>query len=199
MLVLNRRPGESILVEGGLVLSVLRVANQVVWLKIAGETIAPPVLLGVTAVSHEELRLEIGAPLRAWVDEDGVRVEVASGGHLSVVKHATLSFLCRPGHVARVGEGLELWVEPTERGHPALTLAGPAVGAQVRLAMIRLTKACARIGVDAPGLRVHRKELWEELVAANTAAAGTSDDLAEPQPQITRPRAAGGEPLRAAF
>lgn len=198
MLVLNRRPGESIVVEGDLDISVLRGANHVVWLRIAGKRIAPSVLLGVTAISPEELRLEIGAPLRARVDERGVSVEVAGSGHLSVVRRATLSFLCRPGHVAEVGDGLELSVEPTERGHPALTLAGPAVGAQVRLAMIRLTKTCARIGVDAPGLRVHRKELWEELVAANTAAAGTGDDLAAPKPQITRLRA-GDVPLPVAF
>ena len=198
MLVLNRRPGESIHVEGDIDISVLRATHESVWLRIAGERIAPSVLLGVTALSPVELRLELGAPLRAWVDDHEVRIEVAGHGHLSAVTHATFSFLCRPGQAARVGEGLELGVEPTEHGHPCLLLGGEAVGASLRIALIRMAKSCVRLGIDAPGLRVHRKELWEALVAANTAAAGTAGDLSDAQPGITGPRG-DDVPLRAAF
>ena len=198
MLVLNRRPGESIYVEGDIDISVLRATHQAVWLRIGGERIAPSVILGATALSAEELRLEVGAPLRAWVGDHEVRIEVASRGHLSVEKHATFSFHCRPGQVAKVGEGLELGVGPTERGHPCLTLGGEAVGAQLRLALIRLARSCVRLGIDAPGLRVYRKELWEALVAANTAAAGTGGDLSDAQSRLTRSRG-DDAPLRAAF
>ena len=198
MLVLNRRPGESIYVEGDIDISVLRATHQSVWLRIAGERIAPSVLLGATVLSPEELRLEVGAPRRAWVDDQGVRVEVAGHGHLSVVTHATFSFLCRPGQAATVGEDLQLGVGPTEHGHPCLLLGGEAVGAPLRLALIRLANSCVRLGIDAPGLRVHRKELWEALVAANTAAAGTGNDLSDAEPEITLPRG-DDAPLRAAF
>ncbi len=198
MLVLNRRPGESIFVEGDIEIAVLRATHQAVWLRIAGARIAPAVLLGATALSAEELRLEVGAPLRAWVDDHEVRIEVASRAHLSAAKHATFSFHCRPGQVAKVGGGLELGVGPTERGHPCLTLGGEAVGVQLRLALIRLARSCVRLGIDAPGLRVYRKELWEELVTVNTAAAGTGGELGDTQPGFTRPPG-DDAPLRAAF
>lgn len=181
VLVLNRRPGESILVEDDIDISVLRGGNESMWLRIASPKIAPSVLLGATAVSTSELRLEIGAPRKAWIDEEGVHVEVAEGAHPAVAGHATISFFCRPGQIAKVGAGLELGVGPTERGHTCLTLDGPAIGVQIRLALIRLSKSCVRLGVDAPGRRVYRKELWEALVAANTAAAGTGDDLSDLQ------------------
>ena len=198
MLVLNRRPGESIYVEGDIDICFLRATHQTVWLRIAGGRITPSVLLGATALSAEELRLEVGAPIRAWVDDHEVRIEVANRGHLSVETHATFSFLCRPGQVAKVGEGLELGVGPTERGHPCLTLGGEAVGAQLRLALIRLARSCVRLGIDAPGLRVYRRELWEAVVASNTAAAGTQGGLCDAQSPLTRPRD-DDAPLRAAF
>jgi sRNA-binding carbon storage regulator CsrA len=198
VLVLNRRPGESIYVEGGIDIAVLRSTHQAVWLRIAGETISPAVLLGATALSAEELCLEVGAPLRAWVDDHEVRVEVASRGQLSVERHATFSFYCRPGQVAKVGEGLELGVAPTERGHPCVTLGGKAIGVQLRLALIRLARSCVRLGIDAPGLRVYRRELWEALIAANTAAAGTDVDAPGVDARVIRPHG-DDAPLRAAF
>jgi len=191
VLVLNRRPGESILVEEGIDICVLQAGTDSLFLRIAAPRVDPSVVLGATAVSTRELRLQIGAPSKAWIDEDGVHVEVAGGGHPATAGHATLSFSCRSGLVARVGEGLELGVGPTERGHPCLTLDGPAVGVQVRLALIRLSKSCVRLGVDAPGRRVYRKELWDAVVAANTAAAGTGVDVAGLSRRPGRPPAAG--------
>jgi sRNA-binding carbon storage regulator CsrA len=174
VLVLNRRRGESIYVEEDIDICVLRSTHQAVWLRIAGERIAPPLLLGATALSSEEVRLEIGAPLRAHVDGHEVRIEVASPGQLSVAAHATLSFHCRPGHVAKVGGDLEVGVGPTEHGHPSLTLGGRVIGTHLRLALIRLSTSCVRLGIDAPGRRVYRKELWDALVATNTASADAS-------------------------
>lgn len=179
VLVLNRRPGESVLIEGDLVITVLSARERAVWLKVAGPEIARPLLLGVSAVSTNETRLEIAAPIAATVDESGVCVELAGPDHPAVASRTTLSLVLLAGNRVNVGAKLEVGVAPSEHGHPCLVLGGPAIGPELRVACIRPAGSCVRLGVDAPGRRVYRMELWEALVAANQAAAGAEDDLFE--------------------
>lgn len=179
MLVLNRRPGESVLIEDDLVVTVLSARESTVWLRVLSPKITLPFLLGVSAISPTETRLEIGAPISATFDEHGARVEVGGPDHPSVAAKTTLSLVLRPGHRLNVAALLEVGVAPSERGHPCIVLGGPAIGPEVRVACIRPVRSCVRLGIDAPGRRVYRMELWEALVAENQAAAGTDDDWSD--------------------
>ncbi len=65
----------------------------------------------------------------------------------------------------------------TDHSRPYLVLGGPAIDTELKIAFIRPVGNSVRLGVDAPGRRIYRKELWEALVAANRAALGADGDL----------------------
>jgi sRNA-binding carbon storage regulator CsrA len=170
VLVLNRRQGESIVVEGCVVVRVLSVKGRTVWLQIAPRD-HPTLVLAAAVHSPDTMRLEIAAPSSYMSDDGGIRVELAQSVHAAAQARATVSFLCGARQRVSVGDRIELAVSPSDREHPNLALRGSAIGDELRLALIRPIGNCIRIGVDAPGRRVYRKELWEALVAENTAAA----------------------------
>ncbi|MGH9082841.1 MAG: carbon storage regulator [Acidimicrobiales bacterium] len=177
MLVLNRRPGESIVIEQGIHLTVLSVTDHRAWLGIEAPGVDPPVRVSATAVSEDGARLEIGAPTSIAVDGDDVRVEVGGEGHPSLATQATFSLARRVGQSLAVGDGLRVGIGSVAKGNPCLTIEGPSFGSGVRITLIRPAGSYVRIGVEAPDRRVYRKELWDDVVAANRAAAGEGDDL----------------------
>ena len=51
------------------------------------------------------------------------------------------------------------------------------INGDIRITVVSIRGNQVRIGVEAPERRVYRKELWDDMVAANKAAAGEGDDL----------------------
>lgn len=182
MLVLNRRAGESIVIEDGIQLSVLSVTDRKVWLCIEAPGVDPPVRVSASAVSETEARFEIGAPISVAIDDKEARVEVARGGHPSIQAQATIGFNRRVGESVVVGDGLRVGLASLTKGNPSLTLEGPDMADGLTITLIRPVGRYVRIGVDAPDRRVYRKELWDDVMAANKAAAGDADlsSLLEP-------------------
>ncbi|MGH8980136.1 MAG: carbon storage regulator [Acidimicrobiales bacterium] len=185
MLVLNRRAGESIVIENGVQLSVLSVSDHKVWLCIEAPGVEPAVRVSATAVSETEARIEIGAPVAVEIDDQGARVEVASAGHPSIQAQATVGFNRRVGESVAVGDGLRVGLASLTKGNPSLMLEGPDMADGLTITLIRPVGRYVRIGVDAPQRRVYRKELWDDVMAANKAAAGDEDltSLLEPSSQ----------------
>lgn len=178
MLVLNRHFGESIIIEGGVTITVLSAENRTVWLRVAGEKLSPSLLVGACCTSSVSMRLSIGAPLSMVIDEPGVRVQLAGQDHPSRRSQAVVSFYRTSGEEVLLSNGAVLRVKGTEHEHPNLVLSGDPLGGEISLAFIRPVGSWIRLGVDAPQRRVYRKELWEEIVASNSAALDEEDDLA---------------------
>lgn len=183
MLVLNRHFGESIIIEGGISVTVLSAKDRTVWLKVEGDVLYPPLFLGALGTSPTSMRLSIGSPLSMLVAEAGIRVALASGDHPSRPSQTLVSFECRTGDEVFVDNGIVLGVKATEHEHPNLILSGESLGEAVALAFIKPFGNWVRLGVDAPGRRVYRKELWEELTASNVAAVTSDDDLSDLLPK----------------
>jgi sRNA-binding carbon storage regulator CsrA len=174
MLVLNRRPGESIVIEHGVQVSVLSVTDRKVWLCIEAPGVDPPVRVSAIAVSDTEARIEIGAPVSMSLEDGQVRVEVARPGHPAIHAQATVGLNRRIGESVAVG-ALRVGLGSLAKGNPSLTIEGPSIADGLRITLIRPVGSYVRIGVEAPDRRVYRKELWEEVMAANRAAAGDGE------------------------
>lgn len=187
MLVLNRRAGESIVIEDGVHLSVLSVTDRKVWLCIEAPGIDPPVRVSATAVSETEARIEIGAPVSVAIDHEEARVQVASAGHPSIHAQATIGFNRRVGESVAVGDGLRVGLASLAKGNPSLSLQGPSMADGLTITLIRPVGRYVRIGVDAPDRRVYRKELWDDVMAANQAAAGDGDLTSLLEPPVPGP------------
>lgn len=195
MLVLNRRPGESIVIEHGVQVSVLSVTDRKVWLCIEAPGVDPPVRVSATAVSDTEARIEIGAPVSMTLEEGHVRVDVAQPGHPAMHAQATVGLNRRIGETVAVGDALRVGLGSLAKGNPSLTIEGPNIADGLRITLIRPVGNYVRIGVEAPDRRVYRKELWEDVMAANRAAAGEGDlsallDAAPPHGPDTDERSA---------
>jgi len=177
MLVLNRRPGESIAVEGGIHLTVLSVADHHVDLEVTAPGVDHPVRLSSAAISDEAARLEVGPPTSVHFGADGVGIAVAGAEDPSAAVGAMLSLVRRLGESVTINDGLTVTVSAISKGNPCLEMDGPGIGFAVTVTVLRTMGSYVRIGIDAPAdRRVFRKELWEDLAAANRAAVGGVDD-----------------------
>lgn len=175
MLVLNRRPGESIVIEHDVHVSVLSVSDRKVWLSIEAPGVDPPVRFSATAVSETEARIEIGAPVSVSIGEGDAHVEVASPGHPAIEAQATVGLNRRIGESVAVGASLRVGLGSLAKGNPTLAIDGPTIAPGLRITLIRPVGSYVRIGVEAPDRRVYRKELWDDVMAANRAAAGDDE------------------------
>jgi|HubBroStandDraft_6_1064221.scaffolds.fasta_scaffold400432_3 sRNA-binding carbon storage regulator CsrA len=177
MLVLNRRPGESIVVEGGIDVTVSSVVDRKVHLRVTAPGLDQPLRLSSTALSGDEVRLEVGSPTSVRIDADEVQVDVAGDDEPAVAVDAMLSLVRRIGESVTIGDGLTVTVSAVSKGNPCLDITGPAIGFSVTVTVLRTMGSYVRVGIDAPAdRRVFRKELWDDVAAANRAAA---DDAAD--------------------
>jgi sRNA-binding carbon storage regulator CsrA len=176
MLVLNRRPGESIIIEHGIDLSLLSTEGHKVWLGVTVPGITSSVRLSPAAASASDVRLEIAAPLTVRVEEERAYVEVAPLGHPSHDCRTTFALHRKVGQSIDFGAELSVRVSSLARGNPSLALEGPTIGTGLVVTVIRQVGSYVRIGIDAPGRRVYRKEIWDQVVEENRAAA--AGDLA---------------------
>lgn len=178
MLVLNRRPGESIIIEPGVIVTVLSVAERRVWIRVDAPEMAP---LRISAVlgAPTEARLEVGPLAGVSFDDGGVSVTVGHPSHAAAALGATLALNCRPGEGVTVAGGARVGIASVAKGNPCVALSGTAIGGELRLTLIRPAGNYVRLGVDAPDRRVFRRELWDSVQAR---------DGADRPAAVTRPR-----------
>lgn len=163
MLVLNRRPGESIIIEPDIRATVLSVGDGRAWIGFHAPGILPDLRLTATVVSPEEARLEIGPLVSLEFGGDGVHMQSAPPSHPAAEMQAGIS-LCRGvGQRIDIDDGLWLEVGSLPKGNPSIAFGGLDVGEPFTIAIIRPAGSYVRIGVEAPGRRVYREELWETV------------------------------------
>jgi sRNA-binding carbon storage regulator CsrA len=173
VLVLNRRSGESIVIEGDVHLDVVAIMGRNAWLSIVAPGLDTPVHFCATTAGDDVVRIEIARPVSFAFDLDGPHVEVAEAGQPADVMNSVVGLDLRVGEFVAVGDGLRLGAGSTTKGNATVVLCGPRIGAAFRVTLIRLMGSHVRLGIDAPDRRVFRKELWEGVVEANQAAADT--------------------------
>ena len=190
MLVLRRRPGEAILFGGGLRVSLLELAGHQAWLGLSGPGVAGEVALSVLASSSAgRAEIAVRRPLR--VTGQGGLVEIVLDPEAG--PDCTLVVARRPGESVAVG-GLLLGVEAADDDRAVLSVAVDGLPGPVKLSVFSASGAEAKIGIDAPReVQVFREEVWRDLAAENSAAAGRwSPDELERLPGLGGARPAGG-------
>jgi sRNA-binding carbon storage regulator CsrA len=177
VLVLRRRPNEAIVFDGGLTLRLVAVSGRAVWLGLTDPSVAHEVELSLPASSGESAELAVRRPRSLERVGSTTTIELCGDGE---DPDAVLTLSRKPGEVLAIG-AMRIELAAIEEEHAYLELSAPSLPSAVRLSIVTVSTVDARIGVDAPSeLRVYRKEVWDEMQAANTAAAGewTDEDLA---------------------
>jgi len=188
MLVLNRRPGESIVIEPDLRVTVLSVSDRRVWIGLTCSAF-PELRVSATVVSPDEARLEI-APMSSVVFEgQRVRVVPAVEGDPATSARAGIAVDRKPGERVEVGDGLWVAVAAISKGNPSVSFGGEAIGEAFTITLIRPAGSYVRLGVDAPDRRVYREELWD-VVHAAAGNDGEPPPAAGSVPVARRPRKA---------
>lgn len=169
MLVLNRRAGESIVIEPDICVTVRSVTEQRVWIEIASSSM-PAFGVSAWGLSESEARMEIRPVASVTFDAGAVRVSTAPPDHPASACRAGLTVTRPLG--TRVHVGTDAWVSVTAMamGNPCLHFGGPALGAgELGVTLIRPARSYVRLGVEAPGRRVFREELWSASQEARAA------------------------------
>lgn len=177
MLVLNRRPGESVIIEPDVHVTVLSVADRRVRISVRAPGV-PPLRVSATVVSANEARLEIGPLESVSFADDAIRVRTASDAHAASDAQAALAVNCTVGSRVAVGDDLWVGVAAVSKGNPCVAFGGPAIGDEVRITLIRPAGSYVRLGVEAPDRRVYR----EELLTAMRASGDLDRSLARLDP-----------------
>lgn len=166
MLVLRRRPGESIVFDGGMRICVAGLEGQRAWLEIAAPGLDVPVTVAVLEGDSDHARIGVRSPRAVAHDgESGdVHVEIAPPDDTTLLVRRSVGERLVVGDLelavaASGSERAELRINCTALSGPVVLSAFPASGGEVKL------------GIDAPReVRVLREEVWRELEAANTDA-----------------------------
>lgn len=174
MLVLRRRPNESILFDGGLKMTLAGLEEHRAWLSFAAPCLAEPVTLAAVQVSGEGACLAVRGP--RTVGDGGPAIEVRTGG----AEGGVLLVNRAVGELV-VFDGLTVAVQGVEAERAVLRLSLAVLPGPVDVSIFSVTGAEAKIGIEAPReVRVFREEVWQELEAANTGAGAhwSESDLA---------------------
>jgi sRNA-binding carbon storage regulator CsrA len=176
MLVLNRRPGEAIVIEPDFRVTVLSVTDRRVWIGLRSSGPLPELRVSATVVSPDEARLEI-VPMSSVVFEDGrVRIAAPAEDDPATAARAGLAVDRKPGERVEIGEDLWVAIASISKGNPCVTFGGKAIGDPFSITLIRPAGSYVRLGVDAPNRRVYREELWD-VVQAGEAKERRDDGL----------------------
>ncbi len=182
MLVLNRRPGESIIIEPHLRLTVLSLTDRRVWIGLSTPGAFPELRVSATVVSPEQARLEIVPTSSIVFDGDRVRITTAPQGATATTVRAGLAVDRRPGESVEVGDDMWVAVGAISRGNPSLEFGGDAIGSTFSVTLIRPAGSYVRLGVDAPDRRVYREELWNVVQAPGASGlVEARHDLEHPE------------------
>ena len=174
MLVLRRRPSESILFDGGLKMTLTSLQEHRAWLAFAAPCLHEPVTLAALGVEDERACVGIRGP--RLVGDDGAALEVRTGG-----SEATVLLVNRAVGEQLAFEGMTVTLQAIEAERAVLRLGLEVVPGPVDVSIFSVTGAEAKIGIEAPReVRVFREEVWQELEAANAGAgaAWSETDLA---------------------
>ena len=200
MLVLNRRPGESIIIEPGVLVTVLSVTDRRVWISLETPGLGS-LRVSAVATGGTGARLEIGPVAAVGYDGEDVSVTLGAEGDLASAVHATLAVDRRLGQRVVLEAGAWISVAAVNKGNPCIALGGSAVGPEFSITLIRPAGNYVRLGVDAPDRRVYRRELWESVrsgdspqdradAATMTALPGMDGDRPVPVPTTADAQAA---------
>jgi sRNA-binding carbon storage regulator CsrA len=171
MLVLNRRPGEAIVIDPDLRVTVLSVTDRRVWIAMESASAFPELRVSASVVSPNEARLEIAPMSSVTFDTDRVRITAAAKDHAANAARAGLAIDRKPGERVEVGDDLWVAVTSISKGNPTIAFGGSAIGEEFSITLIRPAGSYVRLGVDAPNRRVYREELWDVV----QASGGTRD------------------------
>lgn len=166
MLVLNRRPNESIVIEPDLRVTVLSVSDRRVWIGMRADGAFPELRISATVISSTEARLEIVPMSSVRFDGDRVRITTAADGDAASAARAGFAVDRKPGERVEVGDDLWVAVASISKGNPSITFGGSAIGDEFSITLIRPAGSYVRLGVDAPKRRVYREELWDVVQAS---------------------------------
>jgi carbon storage regulator CsrA len=167
MLVLNRRPGESIIIEPDLRVTVLSLSDRRVWIGLRAPGAVVELHISATVVSPEEARLEIVPASSVAFERGRVRITTAPQGAAAATMRAGLAVDRKPGEWVEVGEDLRIAVASITKGNPSLEFDGKAIGNAFSITLIRPAGSYVRLGVDAPDRRVYREELWDVVQSSS--------------------------------
>ena len=173
MLVLNRRPGESIVIEPDFRVTVLSVTDRRVWIGLCVDGASVTLRVCATVVSEDMARLEIVPMSGVQFVGDRVRITMATELDPAGAARAGLAIDRRPGERVEVGEDVWVSVASVSKGNPTVTFGGSAIGDELSITLIRPAGSYVRLGVDAPNRRVYREELWDSVQAELAAGSVT--------------------------
>jgi len=194
MFVIRRREAEAIMFEGGLTVTVDAIAERAAWLRFESPEIPGSLVVAVLEAAPARLCVGVAAP---------ESLKVSAGGSTTSVTVAPGEAPGPPGRVLLVNavpgqriefDGLTLGVVPSGTAKPALlAVETPALGGQVELAIITVSKFDVTVGISAPpDLRVYRLEVWRQLLEANQAAAGWQPGDLAGLPKAAQPQDRAG-------
>lgn len=193
MLVLNRRPGETIVIEPDLRVTVLSVTDRRVWIGLRSSAF-PELRVSASVVSPGEARLEI-VPMSSVVFDGGrVRIIAAADGEPATTARAGIAVDRKPGERVEIGDDLWVAVAAISKGNPSVTFGGSAIGEPFSITLIRPAGSYVRLGVDAPDRRVYREELWDVVQASGETRLNGDHDGTPAQHRSEDPRHAVPEP-----
>ncbi len=191
MLVLRRRARESIVFEGGLVVTLVEVGQHRAWLSFAAPSIPLPVVLSAAAAGPGGVSLGIRSP--ASIRRDGATdlVEIDVSPEDGDGDAAPVLLLTKKvgGHV--VLPGVDLLVQDVNEGRVMLSAGVADVAGRVGISIYSVSASEAKFGILAPNdVRVYRGEVWLAMQRANEAAAAwsPSDIAALAKPPADRQR-----------
>ncbi len=190
MLVLNRRPGESIVIEPDLRVTVLSVTDRRVWVGFSAAGACGNLRVCATVLSPSEARLEIVPMSSVQFDGEHVRITTAGEQHAANASRAGLAIDRRPGERVEIGDHLWVAIGSISKGNPTITFGGSAIGDEFSITLIRPAGSYVRLGVDAPDRRVYREELWDAV----QASGATRETGGATAPAATNPRGAAQAP-----
>lgn len=166
MLVLRRRPLESILFDGGIKLTVAGLADHRAWIALSAPALESDLVLSVASVSGDSACIAIQGP--ASVRREGAALEITTEAGDS---ERVLLVNRRVGEPLRL-PGLTLSVSAIEHDRALLRLELAGIAGPIGLSVFPVAGAEVKIGIEAPEhIRVFRQEVFEELAAANTGAS----------------------------
>jgi sRNA-binding carbon storage regulator CsrA len=176
MLVLRRRSQEVIVFEGGLTLTVVELVDHHAWLSFEGPGIDGAITFSPMATNETTATIGIRSPSSITFDGSTGKVTRSSTTDPASDRAVILLRIDVGERIDFDGLGLEL--SSLANGRATLTVDVACLPSRVGVAVHAVSGAEARIGIDAPPeIRVTRKELWLEMLAANQGASTTTASL----------------------
>jgi len=170
VLVLRRRAHESIVFEGGLLITLVEVTDHRAWLAFSSPTIPTPVVVAALAVGHDTACIGIRSP--ATITRSGTVTHVGLDASGVEQGDAPVLLVNKSAGERIVLAGLTLEVSSLDQGRVVLEATVAEMAGGVGVSVFSVSGAEVKIGIDAPeDIRVYREEVWLAMHAENQRAA----------------------------